>query len=260
MEEKIHIVNREQQDIVGLLRTHESQKGCAIVQHGLGGTKDEAHIKATADTFFEAGYTTVRFDATNTFGESDGTYELATMTKHCADLEDVVAWAQRQSWWGGRKVLSGHSLGGYAVLRYAANHPGSVDAIVPLSPVVSGELSFRAHDAYDPAYILKWKETGWREDRSVSHPERLRRLPWSHMEDRLTHDILPDAHHITIPVCIIVGDTDRVTPPVHMELLVHALSHTRVEYTVIPECSHVFRSEAQIAALRAALSSFLLSI
>lgn len=248
MEHKVTIQNRKNERIVVVVREHEHSRGCAIVQHGLAGSKDEKHIAAATHFFFEEGYTTVRFDATNTYGESDGSIEYSTMTKHLEDLEDVIAWSKTQSWFNGELVLAGHSMGGYAVARYAQMHPSEVAVVFPLSPVVSGALTLDAHEASEPGYIQHWKETGWREDRSVSHPERVRRLPWSHMEDRLTHDLLKDASKLTMPVHIVVGDLDRISTLEHMKLLQRALPGVSSLH-VIPHCAHVYRTDAQIALM-----------
>lgn len=70
-----------------------SQQGLAFVMHGLGGFKEQPHLQVMAKAFLANGYTVVRFDTTNTFGESDGRYEDATTTNYYEDLEAVIAWA-----------------------------------------------------------------------------------------------------------------------------------------------------------------------
>lgn len=252
MDKKVYIKNRQSERIAVVVRIHDTARGCAVVQHGLAGSKDEKHIAAAARVFFDAVYTTVLFDATNTYGESDGTIEQSTMTKHYEDLEDVIAWMRTEPWCHGKLVLAGHSMGGYAVTRFAEIYPNDVAAVFPLSPVVSGALTLAAHELYEPGYIQHWKETGWREDRSISNPERVRRLPWSHMEDRLTHDLLPDALKLTMPVHIIVGDTDRISTVDHMRTLFDALPGVKSLH-IIPNCAHVYRTDAQIELMSEAI-------
>ena len=89
--EKLFIKNRKDQKIAVVVEQHASQKGIAVVMHGLSGFKEEAHIALIAQAFFDFGYTVVRFDTTNTFGESEGQYEDATTTNYYEDLEDVMA-------------------------------------------------------------------------------------------------------------------------------------------------------------------------
>lgn len=90
MMEKIFIQNRKDQKISVIVEKAEDQKGLAFVMHGLGGFKEQPHIQTFADAFKEDGFTVVRFDTTNTFGESDGNYEDATVTNYYEDLEDRV--------------------------------------------------------------------------------------------------------------------------------------------------------------------------
>ena len=40
--------------------------------HGLGGFKEQPHIRAFAEAFTVKNFTVVTFDAANTFGESEG--------------------------------------------------------------------------------------------------------------------------------------------------------------------------------------------
>ena len=54
--------------------------------HGLGGFKEQPHIETFAESFFELDYTVIRFDTTNTFGESEGNYENATVTNYLEDF------------------------------------------------------------------------------------------------------------------------------------------------------------------------------
>src|SRR5437667_2029568 len=116
-------------------------KGLAFVMHGLGGTKDEAHIKIFAEAFKEKGFTVVRFDTTNTFGESAGTYEDATVTNYYEDLEDIITWAKSQAWYQEPFYLIGHSLGGISTTLYAEKYPKEIKGLAPISTVVSGTLS-----------------------------------------------------------------------------------------------------------------------
>lgn len=255
--EKIFIENRAHERLCVVVHRHDAPRGTAVILHGLGATKDQKMIVVGAETLYTAGYTTVRFDATNTFGESDGDIEHATLTKHCEDLVDVLAWLKTESWCVLPLTLVGHSMGGYAVARYAEENPHDIERVIPISPVVSGALTLEAHSAHDPAYIQAWRETGWREDVSVSTPGRVRRIPWSHMEDRLRHSLLPDAQLLTMPVSIIVGAEDTVTTVPHMQLLYEAIPHAQKQLTVLPQCGHVFRSDEHCALLRDALSAAL---
>ena len=141
--EKVTIKNRKNQNIVLILEKAKDKKGLAFVMHGLGGFKEQPHIETFAKAFSDASYTVVRFDTTNTYGESDGDYADATTTNYYEDLEDVISWAKTQPWYQEPFCLSGHSLGGISTALYAEKYPEKLKALAPISTVVSGELSLK---------------------------------------------------------------------------------------------------------------------
>lgn len=173
--EKIFIKNRQNQNIAIVINKQENSKGIAFIMHGLGGFKEQPHIQLMASTFFEQGYTTILFDTTNSIGESDGKYEDATMQNYYEDLEDVITWSKSQSWYQEPFILAGHSMGGYSVVQYAENHPYEVKGVFAWAPVVSGELSYKAHERADD--LKEWKQTGWKMRISNSKPGLELRLP-----------------------------------------------------------------------------------
>jgi len=153
--EKLFIKNRKGENISVLVDRNEKKKGLAFVMHGLGGFKEQDHVATFADAFKEKGLTVVRFDTTNTLGESGGKYEDATITNYYEDLEDVIKWAQEQEWYQEPFALSGHSLGGICTALYAENYPVKVLALAPISTVVSGKLSVEAHERFEPEDFAK---------------------------------------------------------------------------------------------------------
>lgn len=113
--------------------------------HGLSGNKDQPHIATFVNAFEEKGFTVVRFDTTNTFGESDGRYEDATVTNYYQDLEDAIEASVPESWYQEPFCLAGHSLGAMCTTLYAETFPDRVRALAPISIAVSGTLSVEAH-------------------------------------------------------------------------------------------------------------------
>jgi predicted alpha/beta-fold hydrolase len=148
--EKFSINNRKGLKIVGNLSIPENPKGLAFTLHGLGGFKEQPHIMVLVETLLANNYIVVNFDATNSIGESDGKYEDATMQLHYEDLVDVVDWTKTQKWYQEPFVIAGHSLGGYAVARYAEDYPDQVKAVFPYAGVVSGEFSYKATEKFEP--------------------------------------------------------------------------------------------------------------
>lgn len=245
--EKLFIQNRKGQKMAVLVERAENQRGLAFVMHGLSGNKEQSHIATFAQAFSDKGFTVVRFDTTNTYGESEGAYEDATMTNYYEDLEDVIAWAKTKEWYEEPFALAGHSLGGTCTILYAEKFPSHVRALAPISTVVSGRLSAET-DKYKNI-VGEWKRTGWREEESETEPGRFKRLKWSHMEDRLTYDVLPKVGKLAMPVLLIVGGIDDSTPSKHQQMLFDNLPGPK-ELHIIEGAPHTFREPKHLAEIR----------
>ncbi len=245
--EKSRIKNRNGLHIAVELHVAEHQRGLAFVMHGLGGYKEQAHVQTFAQAFRDQGYTTVLFDTTNSFGESDGSFEQATTTNYYEDLEDVIAWAATQPWYQEPFVLAGHSLGAISVALFAEKYPEKVKALAPISTVVSGRLTLETPKNQD---WPKWKEAGVHVYHSATHPDREKRLPWSHYEDRLRYDLLPKVGKLIMPVLMIVGEQDESTPPAHQKVLFDKLPGPK-ELHIISGAPHTFKAPEHLAEIKA---------
>lgn len=244
-------------DLVVLVEWENKPKGLVFIEHGLSGTKEHPHIEMTAMVFKKYGYTTVRFDTTNSFGESGGKYEDATITSSYNDLESAIEWAKTQIWYQEPFILAGYSMGGISVALYASAHPEKIKALAPLSTAISGRLSLES-PAHKNTWNM-WKETGWYEIQSVSRKGLVKRLPWSHVEDKLTYDLLPKANTFTMPVLMLAGELDESTPPEHQKLLFDLLPGEK-EFHIIKGAPHTFTTEAQLLELSNILDQWLQKI
>ncbi len=233
---KAFILNREGKKIAVVVEDKTSAGGLAFVMHGLGGWKEQLHVQAFAQAFRENDFTVVLFDATHSFGESEGDYADATTTNYYQDLEDVINWAKTQTWYQEPFWLAGHSLGGISVALFGENYPDKVKALAPISTVVSGKISA---ESSEKEYLEEWKRTGWLSRPSLSRPGLIKKLKWSEMEDRMKYDLLPKASKLTMPVLMIVGDRDYGTPPEHQKILYGALPGEK-ELHIIKGAPHTF--------------------
>ena len=140
--QKVSILNRDGRRICVYLDLLDAPRGLFCVMHGLGRYAEQAHIIALRDVLLARGYSVVRFDARGShFGESEGTFEEATVTGYLADLHDVLAWAREQVWYTAPLGLVGHSLGGLCTSLYAEAHPDEVMALVPIATAISGTMN-----------------------------------------------------------------------------------------------------------------------
>ncbi|MFH1510887.1 MAG: alpha/beta hydrolase [Candidatus Woesearchaeota archaeon] len=230
-----------------LIDRADNQKGLAFVMHGLGGFKEQPQIKTIVEAFLENGYTTVRFDTTNAIGESDGKYEDATVTNYYEDLEDVIEWTRKQEWYNEPFVLAGHSIGGMCITVFSEKHKARVKAIAPLSVVISGTLFLATTKQED---LQEWERTGVWQRNSHSKPGALLKLNWRQFkDDLLKYNLMSEAHSLTMPVLIIVGEFDDSTPPEHQKILYDILPGKK-EMHIIKGARHTFKEKRHLAELK----------
>ena len=238
--QKLFIKNRKRQNMAVIVEENENPKGLVFVMHGLGGFKEQPHVKTFAKAFLDSKFTVIRFDTTNTFGESDGSYANATFTNYYEDLEDMIAWAETQTWYQEPFWLSGHSLGGMCTSLYSQKYPKKVRALAPIATTISGELLLKTPEY---ANTEEMKERGWIKER------RGIKLKWSHIEDRAKYNILPEADKLTMPVLMIVGELDDGSPLKHQQLLFDKLPGKK-ELHIIKGAPHTFKDRKHLQEIK----------
>jgi pimeloyl-ACP methyl ester carboxylesterase len=251
--EKVFIKNRKNKKISVMLERKDSPIGVALVMHGLGAFKEQPQVQAIAQAFLDNNYSVVRFDTTNSLGESDGKHEYATTTNFYQDLEDVLMWSETQSWYEEPFALAGQSLGGISVGLYAERFPNKVKNLILINSTISGEKSLKGKDQKQ---MEEWKKTGWQITESISRPGVIKRLPWSHMEDRLKFDLYPLVSKLTMNVLIITGEVDNNERPGDQEDFFKAIPGNK-EFIILPGVPHTIRDEVHLDLLTNAISSWL---
>lgn len=233
--------NRRGKNLVALVERTNKSKGIVFLMHGLGWYKEEPLIQRIAGYLYANGYTVVRFDATNSFGESDGMFEDATITNQYEDLEDVVNWAGDQSWYSEPFSLAGQSVGGLCSLYFTYNFPDKITALSLFSTVISGDLTL---ETCSKEFLDDWKTKGyfsWEDD------NKLKKLKWAFMEDAMQYDMLEIAPQVRAPVLMMVGDRDTQTPVTHQKRLYDRLQCPK-RLHIIEGAGHTFTEEHLIKA------------
>lgn len=241
---KTTITNKHNKKIVVELHEVKGSDELAIVMHGLGGKKEELHIKNLVESFLESEITTLTFDATNSYGESDGIFEEATTTNYLEDLEAVINWSKTQQWYREPFWLAGHSLGALCITIYALKKQKEVKAIAPISTVISGRMSLKAPNNKD---WEKWKAEGkhtWKSNSGI-----MKTLKWDHYEDRLNYDLMPYAPRIKTPILLIVGEKDESTPPEHIKNFFDGIKGNK-EFHIIKDAPHTFRNKEELKEIK----------
>lgn len=239
---KFDVKNRLGLNVVCEFKENPLKKGLVFVMHGLGGFKEQKHVRTFANAFFDSGFSVVLFDCTNSFGQSEGEYENATLTNYFNDLEDVISYCKTQDWFITPFYLVGHSLGGISTILYTLKNSNDVKGLAPISTVVSGKLVLETGFEGD---IENWEKTGILVRESETIPSRTYSLKWNHVVDRLKYDVLFDANKIKCPVLMIVGENDVPTPVNHQKMFYDELVCDK-EFHIIKEAPHTFREKEHL--------------
>ncbi|MBJ3777613.1 alpha/beta hydrolase [Acuticoccus mangrovi] len=224
---------------VHVRRPAGTARGTLILAHGRNGAAAAPHLVPILAAATERGLVTVAPDLCHSANnDSAGAACDFTMAAHLADVATVVEWAEAAEP-ACPRLLAGHSMGAYAALRLAARHPAHLRGVLAVAPVISGTALFAARQAMGPdALPALFQEV------AAAHDE------WPR------HDLAAVAPLVDVPVAIIVGADDAVTPPAHAHRLAGWLG-TRAHVDVIPGEPHSPLGPAYVASVGHALDRLL---
>ncbi len=213
----------------------QSPDKLVIIQHGLASNMEHPVVQTAKKAFLDKGYTVVTFDGRYSLGKSSGEVLNVRLSTFEDDLQTVVNWLKTQKSYSQPYVLVGHSLGGAAVISYAAHHPDQVQLIIPVTPVVSGEKWEKSCMKYMHDFCKKWKMDGF-----YNYQET--QIPYQVVEESKTYDALQLAKKIKAKVFLIAAQEDTIIPVQDIENLNDALQ-TKKYLTIIPQSGHNFDSK-----------------
>src|SRR3989339_546440 len=213
--QELKIRNRDNKNIVITIEKANNQRGLAFVMHGLSGFKEQEQIKTFAKVFIDNNYTVITFDTRNTFSDSEGNFEDATITNYYEDLEDVIKWASKEDFYQEPFVLAGHSVGGMSISLFAEKYPEKIKGLAPISAVISGEHIF---ETWGEERMNQWKETGWDIEISSSRSGVIKKLKYDFVEDAKRYSLIDNIDNLKMPVLLMVGEKDECTPPSHQKM------------------------------------------
>jgi alpha-beta hydrolase superfamily lysophospholipase len=99
-----------------------------VCSHGLLSSKDGSKFSQLGVVFGAAGFAVIRFDFTGCGGSTAAHLDTLVATR-VRDLDTVIEFIRRQSWWDGKLALLGSSFGGTVSLLAAAARPQLVSAM-----------------------------------------------------------------------------------------------------------------------------------
>lgn len=163
-------------------------------------------------------------------------------------------------------VIAGHSLGGAIALRLAVGHPDFARRIVlvgsgarlRVAPVFLDEA--RTSGIRGSLALLEMAFAPGHEDQARAYFEAeaptAPGMLYRDLSACNAFDMMSEVASVTQPTLLIVGESDRMTPPKYADYLRQALP--RAEMAVIPDAGHyvqIERPDAVASALRAWLAA-----
>ncbi|WP_285362879.1 alpha/beta fold hydrolase [Microbacterium sp. LMC-P-041] len=207
-----------------------------------GGLHGRWQWDSTQRWFAEAGRSSVALDWFS-HGDSRQLDASEWLTRSILDVREEIDTAVAQS--ASRPVLIGHSMGGLASLAYAATHPSQIAGLVLLAPVAPEafagapvELPIDSNKPWPPPPLDVAAHLFFQGAPSAEHETIYARLqpesPTAVWEaTRWTALVNVDA--ITVPVLVITGDSDELTPVDIVSSLARGID---AELVVLPGVSH----------------------
>lgn len=216
------------------LQTQTTARGAVIVVHGFSASKDHPNVKAVADAVFEAGFDVVSYDCRG-HGESGGSCTLGDLEQH-----DVAAAVRLASTSSDRIALVGASMGGIAVLRYAAADPSLVAVVTVSSPAV-WKLP-RSPQGLLAAALTRTPPGRW-----IAATRLGVRLASSWTASEPPVNLVPK---LDVPLAVIHGAADRFIAPEQAHLLAEAATGP-CRLDVVDGMGHAYEPAAIPAILEA---------
>ena len=219
-----------------------------FVQHGLSGHKGQTMVKAPLRAFVDNGYVAVSFDSRHSFGKSSGSLEFATLSSFIEDLETIIDWAKTQDFYAEPFALSGHSLGGGSITRFAENYPDKVSLLVPVSAMVGGKYFIRSRLLNEAKAYKIWKEKGIIYRENKNHPELNGWLSFNVVKDMLRYDLVREAGRIKAKTLLITGEKDLSSTVYNNTKLYENLQGNK-NLVVLKDCAHLYEHKENVTEL-----------
>lgn len=77
------------------------------------------------------------------------------------------------------------------------------------------------------------------------------------MQERLDHDLVPNADKLTMPIFLYVGSKDTGIPPEHIQILFDAIPEGEKTMVIAEGAPHTYRTEEDLRYLKDSISNWL---
>ena len=232
-----------------------SEKKLVFIQHGLASNMGHKAVQAAKKAFLDNHYTVVTFDDRYSLGNSGNNVQFVSLKSFEKDLDTVIAWAKKQSFYSEPFALAGHSLGGASVLQYGADHPNQVNLLVPITPLISGKLWEKSCMENMEEFCKAWKQHGSFEYiDEKSHKTAI--IPYKVITESKSYNAYALAPKITAKTLIIAGEKDNVINKDEVEKLAKSLN-AESKAAVISKSGHNFENGKNQAELYQTIKDFI---
>ena len=238
MIQKIHISNRNHQNLAALLHTPKIPTDKIVIfSHGFKADKNyQPFVEKLASQLCDAGYTVLRFDYWGS-GESDGKFEDSNIRMQIEDLKDVIKYAQSQGF--SHICLNGHSLGSTnAIMAYDE----SIECLLFWSPIFQHLHLYENYkeEVLKNGYVIRSRKIAGETIKQGKGYEdeiiKCGKAFWQDFKDIQPADRL---HVIQCPVLAIIGSNDSsISEETALSYLHKIPASTTLE--VMPEGDHDF--------------------
>ncbi|MFK7763713.1 MAG: alpha/beta hydrolase [Roseobacter sp.] len=203
-----------------LAQPEQAHSGTALIIHGRNGAARQPHIEALAGAYLYNGWSVAVPELPFSAATPDlGSAEGITFAAHCDAAQHILNWLQDAEKTAGPIALCGHSLGAFAGARLASEY-SSIHHFLALSPVLSGQHLLDARTAMGPEAT-----------------RALAREAPQMFETIQNESCAPALHRTTVPVAVMTGALDGLTPPHHARAFFDAAPNARF-FCTLPGLHH----------------------
>ena len=216
---------------------------CGGLKSDMEGTK-AVHLEAWAKS---NGRAYIRFDYFG-HGQSSGDFIDGTLSRWSADIGTI-----HQQICGGSVILVGSSMGGWAALLAALDHPETIAGLVLINP---------APDFTEKLTVAGWSEAQIKalENDGVVYEPSGYDEPYAYskalIEDGRARQILDAPIDLSCPVRILQGHDDSVVPWTHSKQLIDLLGSEDMTYTLVSGGDHSLSRPSDLKLIETAISEF----
>jgi len=173
------------------------ESALVVLGHGVTGNKDRPLLVALAEGLAAKGWPCLRMSFSGN-GESEGSFENATISRESEDLQDVLKALPK----GLRVAYCGHSMGGAVGVKTAGSGDTRLKVLITLAGMIrTGAFYQREFGKVTPGRGFMW------EDEKCP-------LSKAYADDMAAiHDLFDEVGQLSLPYLLIHGTADDVVLP-----------------------------------------------